>query len=59
MCNEIGVNHQAGGSVGRGEKAELQMLLRDWSPLELETRGEGVMRHHLDRVVSAGLRQLL
>lgn len=55
----MGVNHQAGGSVGGGEKAELQMLLRDWSPLELETRGEGVMRRHLDCVVSAGLRQLL
>lgn len=45
--------------MGGGEKAELQMLLRDWSPLELETRGEGVMRRHLDCVVSAGLRQLL
>lgn len=33
----MGVNHQAGGSVGGGEKAALEMLLRDWSPLELET----------------------
>lgn len=59
LCNEMGVNHQAGGSVGGGEKAELQMLLRDWRPLELETRGEGVRRRHLGRVVSAGLKQLL